>query len=113
MAYATDREDVKISEHILDTIEPSMPPEFAQLREEKKKIFAELAEGDPSKQAALRGKLLSNSVKSIQVLDSTIPDNFRSGVAVDVPGRSFRMLPKQHTGRFVNEYPSTDEVSAK
>jgi hypothetical protein len=113
MAYATDREDIKIDESILDTIESSMPPEFAQLREERKDILKDLEKGDPDEQAALRGRLLSNSVKSIQVLDSATPDNFRSGVAVEVPGRSFRMQPKEHTGRLMNEYPSTDEVSAE
>jgi hypothetical protein len=111
MAYATDREDFKIDDRILDAIQPSMPSEFAQLREERKNILDELEKGDPAKQAELRGKLLRTSVKAIGLYKDATPDNFRSGVAVDVPGRSFRIQPKQHTGRLIKEYPSTDETS--
>lgn len=113
MTYATDREDIHIDESILDAIEPSMPPGFAQLRQEKKDILSELEKGDPARQAALRGKLLNTSIKTIQLYESTTPNNFRSGIAVDEPGRSFRMQPNKHTGRLIKEYPSSDEASAQ
>lgn len=112
MAYATNPEEAQIDSRVLDAIEPSMPPEFAQLRKEKEYYLNKLAEGKSANQAHLRANLLRASVRTIQLHDAATPDNYRAGIAIEDPGRSFRLQPKSASFRLMKERAS-DEASAK